>query len=64
MSSQPGIKVGLVDRSMAVKEFIVATANYILAEQAAKDALVAAGLDPSDYPYTLLADVEIIEPMG
>ncbi len=64
MPNKQGIKVGLVDRSMAVKEFIVATASYLLAEEAAKSALVAAGLDPDDYPYTLLADVEIIEPMG
>jgi 3-oxoacyl-[acyl-carrier-protein] synthase III len=56
------IKVGMVDRSMAIKEFIVATASYLLAEEAAKEALEAAGLDPDDYPYVLLADVEIIEP--
>jgi hypothetical protein len=58
------IKVGFVDRSMAIKEFIVATASYLLAEEAAKEALRAAGLDPDDYPYTMLADVEIIEPIG
>jgi 3-oxoacyl-[acyl-carrier-protein] synthase III len=56
------IKVGMVDRSMAIKEFIVATASYLLAEEAAKEALKAAGLDPDDYPYIMLADVEIIEP--
>jgi hypothetical protein len=58
------IKVGMVDRSMAIKEFIVATASYLLAEEAAKEALKTAGLDPDDYPYVMLADVEIIEPKG
>jgi hypothetical protein len=58
------IKVGMVDRSMAIKEFIVATASYLLAEEAAKEALKAAGLAPDDYPYVMLADVDIIEPMG
>jgi 3-oxoacyl-[acyl-carrier-protein] synthase III len=58
------IKVGMVDRSMVIKEFIVATASYLLAEEAAKEALEAAGLDPDDYPYVMLADIEIIEPIG
>jgi 3-oxoacyl-[acyl-carrier-protein] synthase III len=62
VSNSKAIRVGLVDRRMAVIEFIVATANYLLAEEAAKEALKAAGLDPDDYPYIMLADVEIIEP--
>jgi hypothetical protein len=59
-----GIKVGLVDRSMAIKEFIVATANYLLAEEAARKALDASGLNADDYPFVMLADVEIIKPIG
>ena len=59
-----GIKVGLIDRSMAVKEFIIATANYLLAEEAAREALEASGLDPNDYPFAMMADVEIIEPIS
>ncbi len=58
------IKVGLIDRRMAVVQFVVATADYLLAESTARDALKRSGLDPDDYPYTMLADVEIIEPMG
>jgi 3-oxoacyl-[acyl-carrier-protein] synthase III len=42
----------------------VATASYLLAEEAARKALEASGLDPDDYPYIMLADVEIIEPTG
>jgi hypothetical protein len=56
------IKVGFVDRSMGVVEFIVATASYLLAEDAAREALKASGIDPDDYPYVMLADMEIIEP--
>lgn len=56
--------MGLVDRSMAVKEFIIATANYLLAEEAAREALEASGLDPNDCPHAMMASVEIIKPIG
>ncbi len=58
------IKVGLLDRSMAIREFIVVTDNYLAADEAARKALEDSGLDPNDYPYAMLADVEIIKPIG
>lgn len=48
---------------MAVVEFIVATANYLLAEETARQALRNRGIDPDDYKYVMLADVEVIDPM-
>lgn len=42
------VKVWLSKKDMAKIEFIVATASYLLAEEAAKGALVESGLDPTD----------------
>ncbi len=58
------IKVGLVDRNAAVVEFVVTTANYLLAEETSRLYMEIIGLERSDYPYAMFADVEIIEPIG
>jgi hypothetical protein len=46
------IKVGFVDRSMGVVEFIVATASYLLAEDAAREALRASGTTRTTTPMS------------
>lgn len=54
----------LIDKAMATKEFIVATANYLLAEEAAREALKGQGIDPDQFKYVILADVEILDPIS